>query len=241
MLLISYGRDLRKTSGSEHAELAFISFGGIAAVSFSLLLAFFLDHYLGPSRALWFAPFRSVVFSLVVAYGIATRKILEVGLFVRRAISYAVLAVYLITLYALVWWLSSSVFVPVLGKEGRSLAHLIAAIVVAFAMAPARGFSQSLADRLFVGTRRLDFQATMNQATAILRSVTTLADLLERFALTIAQAVDTERVFILLPEPNFYAQQYPAVQSAVRDDADRAASRSSHHCATRKDAGTDSP
>ena len=62
-------------------------------------------------------------------------------------------------------------------------------------MVPARGISQSLANRLFVGTRRLDFQATMNQAAAILRSVTTLPDLLERFGLTIAQAVDTERVF----------------------------------------------
>ncbi len=215
-LIISYRRDLRNTTGGEHAELAFILIGAIAAVALALLLSFVLDYFLGPSRALWFAPFRIIILSLVIAYGIATKKILEVGLFVRRTISYAVLAVYLITLYALVWWLSSSVFAPVLGSDGRSLAHLVAAIVVAFAMAPARGLSQSLADRLFVGTRRLDFQATMNQATAILRSVTTLADLLERFALTIAQAVDTEGVFILLPEPNFYAQQYPAVQPGPR-------------------------
>ena len=71
-------------------------------------------------------------------------------------------------------------------------------------MAPARGVSQSLADRLFVGSRRLDFQATMNQAAAILRSVTTLADLLDRFGLTIGQAADTERVFLLLPDQEFY-------------------------------------
>jgi PAS domain S-box-containing protein len=108
------------------------------------------------------------------------------------------------------------VFVPILGPDGHSLAHVIAAVVVAFAMAPARGVSQSLADRLFVGTRRLDFQATMNQAAAILRSVTTLADLLERFGLTIAQAVDTERAFILLPEQEFYAQRFPAVQPGKR-------------------------
>ena len=215
-LIIRYWRDLRNTTGSEHAELSFILMGAIAAIAFALLFSFVLDYFLGPSRALWFAPFRSIILSLVIAYGIATKKILEVGLFVRRAISYAVLTVYLVVLYASVWWLSSSVFVPVIGTEGHSLAHLLAAIVVAFAMAPARGLSQSLADRLFVGTRRLDFQATMNQATAILRSVTTLADLLERFALTIAQAVNTERVFILLPEPNFYAQQYPAVQAGAR-------------------------
>src|SRR5450432_4003885 len=215
-LIIRYWRDLRNTTGSEHAELSFILMGAIAAIAFALLFSFVLDYFLGPSRALWFAPFRSIILSLVIAYGIATKKILEVGLFVRRAISYAVLTVYLVVLYASVWWLSSSVFVPVIGTEGHSLAHLLAAIVVAFAMAPARGLSQSLADRLFVGTRRLDFQATMNQATAILRSVTTLGDLLERFGLTIGQAVDTERVFLLLPEPEFYAQRYPAAQAGSR-------------------------
>ena len=83
-------------------------------------------------------------------------------------------------------------------------------------MVPAHGVSQSLADRLFVGTRRLDFQATMNQAAAILRSVTTLGDLLERFGLTIGQAVDTERVYLFLPEPEFYAQRFPAVQPGSR-------------------------
>jgi PAS domain S-box-containing protein len=216
VLLISYWHDLRKTSGGEHAELSFILIGGIAAVSFALGLAFLLDYLIGASRALLFAPFRSVVFSLVVGYGIATRKILEVGFFMRRAIAYLLLAVYLIALYLLIWWLCQTVFVPIFGSDGRTLAHIIAALVIAFAMAPARGISQSLADRLFVGSRRLDFQATMNQAAAILRSVTTLGDLLERFGLTIGQAADTERVFLLLPEQEFYAQRFPTVQPGSR-------------------------
>lgn len=216
VLLVSYARDLQKTTGGEHAELAFILIGGIAAVSFALALAFVLDRVIGPSRALLFAPFRSVVFSLVVGYGIATRKILEVGFFMRRAIAYLLLATYLIGLYLFVWWLADAVFIPILGRDARSFAHILAALVIAFAMAPARGFSQSLADRLFVGTRRLDFQAMMNQAATILRSVTTLADLLERFGLTIAQAIDTDRVFLLLPEREFYAQRFPAVEPAAR-------------------------
>ncbi|MGH8095305.1 MAG: ATP-binding protein [Chthoniobacterales bacterium] len=215
-LLVSYARDLRGTSGGEYVELAFILIAGVAAVAFALALSFVLDYLIGPSRALFFAPFRSVVFSLVVGYGIATRKILEVGFFMRRAIAYLLLAAYLIALYLLVWWLCQTVFVPIFGSDAHALAHIIAALVIAFAMAPARGFSQSLADRLFVGTRRMDFQATMNQAAAILRSVTTLADLLERFGLTIGQAVDTERVFLLLPEREFYAQRFPAVQTGSR-------------------------
>ena len=64
-------------------------------MAFALVLSFVLDYLIGPSRALLFAPFRVVVFSLVVGYGIATRKILEVGFFMRRSIAYLVLAAYL--------------------------------------------------------------------------------------------------------------------------------------------------
>ena len=139
-LMISYWQDVRKTSGGEHAELSFILIGGIAAVSFAVALSFVLDYLIGPSRALLFAPFRVVVFSLVVGYGIATRKILEVGFFMRRAIAYLLLAVYLIVVYCLVWWLANAVFVPIFGEDGRSLAHVVATLVIAFAMVPARGF-----------------------------------------------------------------------------------------------------
>jgi PAS domain S-box-containing protein len=208
-LVIATWRDLRSTSGGEHAELAFILIGGLTGVTVALLLTFTLLAFIEPARVLWFAPFRVIFFSLVVAYGIATRKIMEVGLFFRRVISYALLTTYLLALYALVWWLVFAVFESQLPKETRSLAHIVAAVVVAFAMAPARGVSQSLADKLFLGTRRLDFRSTMNEAAAILKSVTTLQDLLERFAKTIAGAVATDTVFILLPDHNAFSQQYP--------------------------------
>ena len=208
-LVISTWRDLRRTSGGEHAELAFILIGGLSALTLTLLFSFMIGLFVDPTRLLWFAPFRSIFFSLVVAYGIATRKIMEVGLFFRRAISYALLTAYLLALYGLVWWLVLVVFESQVPAGAKSLAHVVAAIVVAFAMAPARGISQSLADKLFLGTRRLDFRSTMNEAAAILKSVTTLQDLLERFAKTIAGAVATDSVVVLLPDHSAFAQHYP--------------------------------
>jgi nitrogen-specific signal transduction histidine kinase len=211
-LIISTWRDLRSTTGGEHAELAFILIGGLSALTFPLVLSFILGLFIDPARLLWFAPFRVFFFSLVVAYGIATRKIMEVGLFFRRAISYALLTAYLLTLYGLVWWLIFAVSASQMPHGAKSLAHVIAAVVIAFAMAPARGISQGLADKLFLGTRRLDFSSTMSQAASILKSVTTVQDLLNRFAKTIAEAVGTDRVLILLPEKDTYAQHYPASQ-----------------------------
>ncbi|MFN2542195.1 MAG: ATP-binding protein [Chthoniobacterales bacterium] len=208
-LIVSTWRDLRNTTGGEHAELAFILIGGLTAMTFPVLLSFLLGLFIEPERLLWFAPFRVFFFSLVVAYGIATRKIMEVGLFFRRGLSYALLTAYLLALYGLVWWLVFSVFEPQMPGAAKTLAHVVSAIVVAFAMAPARGVSQGLADKLFLGTRRLDFRSTMSEAASILKSVTTLQDLLGRFAKTIAGAVGTDKVFVLLPDHNAFSQQYP--------------------------------
>ena len=199
-----YLRDLRRTKGVQKVELQFV----VAACAILVALVVFTP-VVQQAFAVRFAPFRVVVFSLIIAYGISTRKIMEVGFFFRRVTSFAVLTAYLLAIYGLVWWLVLTALHPVFGGNTQSIAHVSAALVLAFAMAPARGVSRSLADRLFVGTRRLDFRSTMSEAAAILKSVTTLGDLLARFAQTIAQAVDSDRVLILLPARSGYAQHYP--------------------------------
>src|SRR5882724_6648894 len=196
VVIINYARDVRQTTGSKRAELAFILTGAVVAIA-ATFLSFSLGFFIERSRLVGFAPFKIVLFSLIVAYGMATRKIMETGLFLRRTISYGLLTVYLLALYGLIWWLVDLAFEPLFGTSTRSVAHVTAAVVVAFAMAPARGVSQFLAERLFVSSRGLDFRTTMNEAVAILKSVTTLPDLLTRFGKTIAQAVDTDRVMIL--------------------------------------------
>ncbi|HEX4630273.1 MAG TPA: ATP-binding protein [Chthoniobacterales bacterium] len=213
-------RDLRQSSGVQKVEFQFIIAGEIAL---AVLVAF--SPFVERAIAVQFAPFRIVVFSLIIAYGISTRKIMDVGFFFRRVTSYAVLTAYLLVLYALVWWLVTTAAKPILMTESRTAGHLAAALVVAFAMAPARGISQRFANRLFIGSRGMDFQSTMREAASILKSVTTLQDLLDRFAKTIGEAVGTDRVFILLPEKESYAQHYPAVSSDT-DDGEVRLSRS---------------
>jgi PAS domain S-box-containing protein len=216
ILIITYVRDLRRASGGERAELAFILIGATSTIAFSILANTVLLFFVEPAQLIWFAPFRPVVFSLVIAYGIATRKILEVGLLLRRVMSYLLLTVYLLALYAGVWWLFTTLLRELAVANAQTVGHITAAVVVAFAMAPARGISQRLAERLFISARRLDFRATVSKAAKILGSVTTLRDLLERFANTVAEAVGTDRVFILLPSKQGFSQQYPIVQPGAR-------------------------
>src|ERR1700736_4181496 len=215
VLGITTWRDLRRTTGSERTEIAFILIGGIAAVVVSLPLSLLLGGFFKPSQLSWFAPFRVVFFSIVVAYGIATRKMMEVGILLRRLISYALLAAYLLALYALVWWLVVTALQSSV-TTAHTIAHVTAAVVIAFAMAPARGISQRLAERLFIGSHQLDFRATVSKAAKILASVTTLHDLLDRFANTVGEAVGSDRVFILLPEKQGFSQRYPVVEPGSR-------------------------
>ncbi len=214
ILIISSMRDLRRTAGGQQSELAFVLVGGIFVIVFPLLLTLLLRSFIDPARLLWFAPFRVVLFSAIVAYGIATRKIMEVGVFFRRVISYGLLAAYLLALYTLVWWLAATALSTIPNAHG--IAHVTAAIVVAFAMAPARGISQRLAGRLFIGSHQLDFRATVSKAAKILSSVTTLRDLLDRFANTVAEAVGTDRIFILLQDKQGFSQQYPMAELGSR-------------------------
>ncbi len=210
-----YLRDLKRSSGVAKVELGFVVVGLVALLLLSVLGVLLLP-VLPQAVTVQLAPFRAVIFSLIIAYGVATRKIMDVGLVIRRILSYTVLTAYLLVLYGAIWWLVSKIAPPLLGDSARTFAHLVAAIVIAFAMAPARGLSSGLANRLFLGTRRIDFHGTMRKATDILRDITTLAELLEKFATTIADAVRTDRLYILLPSANGYTQHYPPVGSANR-------------------------
>ncbi len=183
------------------------------------LLGFSLRPFVHQSVLNWLAPFRIVFFSLIIAYGITTRKIMEVSVFLRRSIAYVLLTVYLLALYGAVWGLASYAAPKIFEEGARTAAHIFAAIIVAFAMAPARGISQILADRLFGGARHLDFRTTMNKANAILRSVSTLDELLKKFAATIAEAVNTDRVVFVLPSRTGYDQNYPAREGRDGSDA----------------------
>lgn len=215
VLITASFRDLNAASGSVRSELGYLLLGSISILVLTLgayqMLRFFVD----PSKLFWFAPLRVVLFSIIVAYGIATRKVMEVGLFLRRLMSYAVLTAYLLVLYGAVWWLLVQVTKSLFYSNDHTFAHIAAALVVTFAMAPARGFSQSLADRLFVGGRGIDFRTTVSKATTILESVTTLPDLLSRFATTIGQAVGTDSVTIYLAQRKVFRKRYPVSSSSA--------------------------
>ncbi|MFL6541803.1 MAG: ATP-binding protein [Chthoniobacterales bacterium] len=199
--MIAYIVELRRKSGVQRVELQFVLAAAVALTVLTIGTTALLP-LLSRSVLVRIAPLRSVVFSAIIAYGIATRKIMDVGTFARRLVSYLLWVVYLAAIYLGAWWITDYFLQG--SPQTTLLSHLIATLAVALSMAPARGVSKNFADKLFVNTRGLDFQATVSKAARILSSVTTLDDLLERFANTVAEAVGTDRVVILLRERDFF-------------------------------------
>ncbi len=102
------------------------------------------------------------------------------------------------------------------------MAHLVAAMVIAFSIAPAHGRMQRVANRLFISTQTMDTQKALRGAQSIMTSIGTMDDLLARFGEFICEASGTDRAIILLKQDGYYSQQYPleAEEPVMLDQAD---------------------
>src|SRR5207248_10538209 len=87
VLLVASLRDLRNSSGRIRSELGYFLLGPTSILVLTLGAYQVLRFFVPPSQLFWFAPLRAVLFTLIIAYGISTRKIMDVGLFLRRALS----------------------------------------------------------------------------------------------------------------------------------------------------------
>ena len=132
VLLVASLRDLRNSSGRIRSELGYFLLGSTSILVLTLGAYQILRFFVPPSRLFWFAPFRVVLFTLIIAYGISTRKIMDVGLFLRRAMSYGVLTTYLLALYGAVWWLVVQVTASLFYSTDHTFAHIAAALVCHF-------------------------------------------------------------------------------------------------------------
>ena len=209
LLAIAFIRDGQATRGMQQLELHFAFLGCCVGVLTGMTLALLLPALTGSSQSAQFAGVGSILMNAIIAYGIVTRRIMDVAEMLRRSTAYALLTAYLVGLYGIIWSLSNLAMGRILGLPSP-VPHLLAALAVAFSMAPAHGHLQRFANRLFINVQPLDVGSTMQNTNRILHSISTLDELLQRFAESIAEAVGTDRVTILLAEKDHLVQQYPA-------------------------------
>ena len=208
-LIIMFIRDVRRLSGILRTELQFILLGGTLG-----LLYGFVPVVLGPllwnsTQMIQAAPAGAIILNGIVAYGIATKRILEVALFLRRVLAYSLLIAYLVGLYLLISKLAG-LFWQAFELPGLDVPNILAAVIISFSMAPMHGLLQRFASQLFISWESTDVALAIQKADAQLQSVTTLDDLLRRFHQIVCKAIGTDDIRILIPQGNQFVQAEPA-------------------------------
>jgi PAS domain S-box-containing protein len=206
-----YTRALRGTSGIQQVELQFAALALTVSAVLGVALSQLIPLVTGFESAAQFLPLSAIVLSGIIAYGIVTHRIMSVNDVLRRFSAYTLLTVYLAVLYLALLRLCEHVLAGLVPDPG-AVAHFLATLSVVLSMAPAHGRMQRVTNRLFITLQTLDIQRTMRQAQAALLSIGTTADLLQRFADILTQALGTDRVSILLSDGERFAQAYPPLQ-----------------------------
>lgn len=208
LLVYRYFSDLRQAHGLQRLELQFTMLGSGIGIFFGVCVAILIPILSGSSKSVHLVPFCVIFLDAITAYGIATRRILEVAGFIRRAMAYALLTVYLLLVYFVTFVASHALLEGVL-KHHETTAHVLAALAAALSLAPANGWMQRFANRLFLNLRTVDPSDIMQRANRILTSVAARDVMLRQFADLITNAFGTDRAQIALNEDGTWRVRYP--------------------------------
>ena len=212
ILIVRYWKSLRQATGMQRAELHFTLLGAVSSIITGCAIVLLLPLFIGTSQSLQFTSLGVIVLDSVIAYGIATRRIMDMAYLFRRLTAYVLITLYLGMIYLAVW--GALLFVlRQSGIHSGFLPSLLASIAVAFSLAPTHGTMQRFADRLFAHTAPLNMESIVKLTNRLLYSVNTIEKLLSDFSDTIAQTLGTDKVCVLLPHNGSFSQSYRLVNA----------------------------
>lgn len=192
-----YIRNIPQVRGRSRLDLQFVLGGLLCTFVFGALLTIVLPMALGTSKSTRLVPFCSVGLQALVAYGIATRQMLDVGAFVRRGVAYALLTLFLASLYIAVWT-GVDLALHQVGWHHPLLPNVAATLAIALAMGPSRNVLQRFVSQLVGNWHGIDPNRIFPETDAVLRSVTTTPVVLRKFGRLCQRITGTDRVSIYL-------------------------------------------
>jgi signal transduction histidine kinase len=167
-------------------------FGSLFGVVPGVLIVLMIPLLTGSSQSGRFAPIAVVIWHSVIAYGIATRHIMGIGEFLSRMITSTLLIIFLAALYAGVFFA-----VNLLAYESsdvlRTVAHVVAAMVIALTLAPANAFLQHGAERLFDDGHD-ELARLLDRGGELARSITTVDKLFHDFCRLLQESLGLAHV-----------------------------------------------
>lgn len=206
VLVAQFIRDHRAASGVRRLEFGFIILACSCGVFFGVVLLI-IPNVTGFHEIGQLLPLAAIVFNSVIAYGLATRQILHVTHVIRRMAASLIMVFYLSAIYSVTWYVMSWTLEHFITTR-LPLAHLAASIIVAMSITPAKWRLKRIVDSLFVDAASLDLSASIRDAGHILNTISTVPDLLQRFASLISQTLQSDTVRIFLAGPDGLAQHH---------------------------------
>lgn len=195
-----YLRRLGQLRGVKRAELQFTLLGvatGAAIASVTQLLLPITAPELGTEK---FGPLCTIPINLIIAYGIATRRVMDVPTFLQRAAAYGLLTLYLSALYTAVFF-GVNFAALALTAQTTSLAHLIAALAIAFAMSPMHGVLQRFSRKLFITSEGLAIRELVAKGRNEFSTIRNIEEMSSTFVSLLEKAgLDPEYISVYLPQ-----------------------------------------
>ena len=214
VFVVALIRDIFRTKGLRRMELQFIVLGAAVSLTFGTTISLIVPLLTGYSEASRFLPVAILGMHGCAAYGIVTHRVMNVGDVLRRTTAYLLLTAYLVSIYLIVTHVVGA-FLSLWFDSPSTFVHLCAALSVAFSMAPAHGRMQRVADRLFINMREINERDILQKVNAIVMSISTTDELVQRFAHIMTEATGTDRLTILLEEGDRYEQVFPVAESGA--------------------------
>ncbi len=196
-----YARDLYRARGGQRLELQFIFWGILSFICVSLLFEIVLPIIRGDSKSVRLGPFCVVGFQTVMAYGIVTKRMLDVGILLRRFVGYALLSAFLMTWYCALWLLTDFAL-GYCNMDNVIIPGLMATLGIAFAMAPSHNVMQKFVSRVIGNWNGIDPRKVLPETDALLRSVSTTQDVLGKFGQYLVRVTGADSVSVFLSDGN---------------------------------------
>ena len=197
---------LRASAGVAKIEMQFALTGMTIAVPFAFLIHL-IAIVSGSSYPQQYGPLCIIPMNLVIAYGIATRRILGIETVLRRAVAYILLFSFLSLVYFAVYSLIVLALRDMLPTP-TSIAHVMATVTALLFLSPAQGQMQIAASKLF-DTKSGNITSAIKRANESMQAVTTVSALIEQLAETLKDALRPTKLILLERVEDHYVQQYP--------------------------------
>ena len=199
-------KEAKRASGIQKNEYQFILLGMATFVALAIFSSVVIPAITGKNQGQKYGPFAILLLDAIIAYGIATKKLMDVASILQIALSYCLLISYLSLLYIGSFFLCTWLIPETENSYLQNVPHFISAIIIAFSMAPANGMLQKLSNLLNINRSRNDIKYMLQESSSMLQSVSRLEDLLRNFNNFIEQTVNANSVRVYLLKNDLFTE-----------------------------------